>query len=240
MVDADITAAVPAAKKSDLPVRVTSAVIMLAFAAIAWWLGGIWIDGFICLVAAVTFIEFLLLVVKATQNIPFRLAALLAGIVYIGLAAAVLIQLGPLLVLLPIFAVIFIDICAYAFGRTLGGPKLIPKVSPNKTWAGLLGGIVGATVCLWLAYLYAYAWAPQSRAAWSDVFASAPTWQIFVSGVVLAVLAQAGDLFESWIKRKAGVKDSSKLIPGHGGVFDRTDGLIPVAIVMGAFVAFGL
>lgn len=231
---------VPTRKNADLSVRAASAAIMLALTAAAWWAGGVWLDGFIGAVAFVTFVEFLLLVVKATQNIPFRFAALIGGGVYIGLAAAVLIGLDQAVVLLPVVAVIFVDTFAYAFGRTIGGPKLIPAISPNKTWAGLAGGIAGSTICLWLAYLYGYSLVTPTRVDWADMFANAPVWQIHISGVIVAVLAQAGDLFQSWLKRRAGVKDSSHLIPGHGGVFDRTDGLLPVAILTGALFSFGL
>jgi len=107
------------------------------------------------------------------------------------------------------------DIGAYAAGRTIGGPKLMPKVSPNKTWAGLIGGMVSAA----LVGLGMALWLPNGPGP------------IVLSGLsaALAVVAQAGDLAESSIKRRFGVKDSSNIIPGHGGVFDRVDGLLTVA-----------
>jgi phosphatidate cytidylyltransferase len=117
------------------------------------------------------------------------------------------------------------DICAYFAGRTIGGPKLAPSISPNKTWAGLGGGMAGALVVGGLA-------------AW--VF-DLETPFLYL-GAPMAVLAQLGDLYESWVKRRAGVKDSSALIPGHGGVLDRLDGLLPVTlatlIVMVVLVGF--
>jgi phosphatidate cytidylyltransferase len=103
------------------------------------------------------------------------------------------------------------DIFAYFAGRALGGPKLAPPISPNKTWAGLLGGIVGAGLFGWLA---------------ADFFQLGLPFLWL--GAPMAVLAQAGDLYESWVKRKAGVKDSGRLLPGHGGLLDRLDGLLPV------------
>lgn len=106
------------------------------------------------------------------------------------------------------------DSGAYFAGRAIGGPKLWPRVSPNKTWAGAIGGVLAA-------------------AAFTIVFA---LWHGSPTGLTmillspwLAILAQAGDLFESHLKRVAGVKDSGNLLPGHGGLLDRLDGLVPVA-----------
>lgn len=102
------------------------------------------------------------------------------------------------------------DVCAYFVGRTVGGPKLAPRISPGKTWAGLLGGIAGAALLGGLV-----GWA-----------AGAGFWFPAAIAVVLAGVSQAGDLFESGLKRRAGVKDSGHLIPGHGGLLDRIDGLV--------------
>ncbi|MBU3886843.1 CDP-archaeol synthase [Methylosinus sporium] len=113
-----------------------------------------------------------------------------------------------------LFAVVWgTDVMAYFGGRLIGGAKLWPRVSPGKTWSGTLVGVAsGALLGLCVVYL--------SR--WS----AAATLPLFFVGLVAAALAQAGDLFESWIKRRFGVKDSSRLIPGHGGVMDRVDGFI--------------
>lgn len=115
------------------------------------------------------------------------------------------------------------DIGAYFAGRAIGGPKLAPKLSPNKTWAGLIGGAVTAAIIGAL-----IAW--QGRMGLFCWVAAGP----------LAVVAQMGDLFESWLKRRSGVKDSGTLLPGHGGVLDRLDGLVPVAVLVAAAVAGGL
>ena len=105
------------------------------------------------------------------------------------------------------------DIFAYFAGRGIGGPKLAPRVSPNKTWAGLIGGMAGAAVVGALA-----AWLLDIGAPF--IFLGAP----------MGLIAQLGDLYESWVKRRCEVKDSSSLIPGHGGVLDRVDGLLPVTV----------
>lgn len=104
------------------------------------------------------------------------------------------------------------DIFAYFAGRAIGGPKLAPKISPNKTWAGLIGGMAGASFFGWLV-------------AWYFDLGRPFLW----IGATMGAIAQLGDLYESWVKRRAGVKDSSSLLPGHGGVLDRLDGLLAVA-----------
>ena len=201
---------------------------MLAIAGAAFWAGGIWLDGFIALVALLTFGEFAVLVGKIDGSAASKAAAWALGAVYIGLAALLLARVSSRETLLLIVgSVILVDTFAYAFGRTLGGPKIAPRISPSKTWAGLLGGIVGATLALVLWTTFASANANVSYRPPLEYAA------LILPGALIAVAAQAGDFFESWLKRRAGVKDSSNLIPGHGGVFDRTDGVIPVAILIG-------
>jgi phosphatidate cytidylyltransferase len=106
------------------------------------------------------------------------------------------------------------DIFAYFAGRAIGGPKLAPRISPNKTWAGLLGGMIGASF---------FGWA----VAWYFALGTPFLWL----GATMGLVAQLGDLYESWEKRRAGIKDSGSIIPGHGGVLDRLDGLLAVAAV---------
>lgn len=223
---------------SDLPKRAASAVIMLAVAAAAVWQGGMVLRTFIAVVALVCFAEFVRLVVKATPNIFYRLAGMLAGAAYIGLAAQGLAGMDAYHLVAALGVVIFTDTCAYFTGRAIGGPKIAPRISPSKTWAGLFGGMGGSA--LWLAAYMAVAHnASGSLTLASDVAVEsgeAVTWAF--AGAVLAIAAQAGDFFESWLKRRARVKDSSRLIPGHGGVFDRVDGLLPVALIIGIFAAY--
>jgi phosphatidate cytidylyltransferase len=108
------------------------------------------------------------------------------------------------------------DIFAYFAGRSIGGPKLAPRISPNKTWAGLIGGMAGAA-------------AVGALAAWLfGISAELP--EFLWLGAPMGLLAQLGDLYESRVKRRLGVKDSGTLLPGHGGVLDRVDGLLPVIL----------
>lgn len=115
------------------------------------------------------------------------------------------------------------DIAAFACGRLIGGPKLWPALSPAKTWAGFIGACLAAAA---------------ASALLAQPLGFAPV-RAAVAGLALGALAVGGDLFESWIKRRAGVKDSGSILPGHGGVLDRLDGLIPVAVVVagGVWVA---
>lgn len=160
--------------------------------------------------------------------ISFR-ARLGAGILYAVFPAAALILLreqpgqGMALALWTLVIVWATDIGAYFAGRAIGGPKLAPKLSPNKTWAGLFGGMAAALII-------------GAGIAW----ATALPFVCWVAGAPLAVVAQMGDLFESWLKRRSGVKDSGRLLPGHGGVLDRLDGVVPVAVLVAAGVAGGL
>jgi phosphatidate cytidylyltransferase len=112
------------------------------------------------------------------------------------------------------------DIGAFFAGRAIGGPKLAPRLSPNKTWAGLGGGVLAASVLALLLHR----------------FEGLPL-RLTLATPLLAAFAQAGDLFESWLKRQAGVKDSGNILPGHGGILDRLDGLVPVAPVAALLVA---
>jgi phosphatidate cytidylyltransferase len=114
------------------------------------------------------------------------------------------------------------DIAAYFGGKALGRRKLAPSISPGKTWEGAIAGVLGSVV--WI--IATQAW-PGSFAAY--LFENWPWWFVVVLAIALAVLSIMGDLFESLLKRRANMKDSSRLLPGHGGVFDRLDALLPIA-----------
>ncbi|WP_343045253.1 phosphatidate cytidylyltransferase [Parasphingopyxis algicola] len=156
----------------------------------------------------------------------FWSARLAGGFLYLGLAAIAIIFLreqgGLILTLWTLAMVWATDIGAYFSGKTIGGPKLAPQFSPNKTWAGLIGGIVCATLV-------------------SAGFALRSDLPVLIVplAALFAVIAQLGDLYESWLKRRADVKDSSNLFPGHGGALDRLDGLLPVAIGVAGISAAG-
>jgi len=126
---------------------------------------------------------------------------------------------GGLSLVLFLYAVVWAaDSAAYFSGRTFGGPKLAPKISPNKTWSGAIGGILASV----LAGFALAGW--RSDLGFSSVFT-------LVSAFVLCVVSQIGDIAESWLKRHFNVKDSGVILPGHGGFMDRVDGLIAASSV---------
>ncbi|UIP06116.1 phosphatidate cytidylyltransferase [Erythrobacter sp. SDW2] len=234
MADASVVTAKP---KSDLPVRLVSAVLMLAILGAAIWNNDPYLQWLVLVVGALCFAEFVLLAMKATANPSFRIAGIIAGAAYIGLAVWMMLQLPLLFFGAAVGTVVFTDVFAYFAGRSIGGPKIAPAISPSKTWAGLLGGMAGAAI--FLVILGTVYYFIGGFGTVSEILSENRVEFLTIAslGAGLAVVAQCGDFFESWLKRKAGVKDSSKLIPGHGGVFDRVDGLLPVSIVIG--VLFG-
>lgn len=150
---------------------------------------------------------------KAKDEKHRRLLTL--GVPYIALGIGSIVWLytwvSPIVALWLIVAVWCVDIGGYLVGSTVKGPKLAPQISPNKTWSGLLGAIVFSALV-----------------SWGFGYYIIPEWTVWAvaTGAVLAVIAQCGDLLESKVKRYLKIKDSSNLIPGHGGMFDRVDGLI--------------
>ncbi|MGV3553243.1 phosphatidate cytidylyltransferase [Rhizobium sp.] len=149
---------------------------------------------------------------------------LAGGVFYAGLSGISLTALrgsgdAGLIGILFIFAIVWgTDILAYFVGRAIGGPKLAPAISPGKTWSGAIGGTVAGVI---------------AGSAVVMISGFGLTYGHVVIAALLSIFSQIGDLFESFIKRKFGVKDSSHLIPGHGGVMDRVDGL-----VFACFLAF--
>ncbi|MEZ5774422.1 MAG: phosphatidate cytidylyltransferase [Hyphomicrobiaceae bacterium] len=149
-----------------------------------------------------------------------RLSA--TGVLYVGLPLVALVWLRAdepdgLALIVFLFAVVWAtDIFAFLVGRLVGGPRLWVRVSPGKTWSGALGGLVAAIL---------------AGLASGAALGGRPGWAMAAVAALLSIAAQAGDLLESALKRHSGVKDSSAIIPGHGGMFDRVDGLMAAAVV---------
>jgi phosphatidate cytidylyltransferase len=149
------------------------------------------------------------------------------GVVYMGvpLIAILVLRTSPEIGfegLFFLFGVVWLtDIGAYVSGRIIGGPRLAPLISPGKTWAGAIGGLILAV----------------AGAAWAAGFmANPPPLGAIALAICLSIATQCGDLFESWVKRRFGKKDSGAIIPGHGGILDRIDGLLFAAPVMAAII----
>lgn len=207
--------ATPEPRLSGMSLRAASAVAMAVPTLLAVYLGPPWFTALVLLAAVIMGWEW----ARMCGNSP---KWLIAGVVYICIPSGILIWLrgdvsSGMITILWLFAVVWsADIAAYLFGRSIGGPKLAPRISPKKTWSGFFGGVTVATI---VAGLFAVYWgeSPVSLAIW---------------GAVVAIASQAGDLLESAIKRRFDVKDSSSLIPGHGGVLDRVDALVAGAVAI--------
>ena len=200
---------------NELPLRILSSIVLGAIALLVSWIGGTVFALFWLAAAAGVLVEW----VRITGWRPIWL---LGGLIYAGafFGSMLWLRIEPhlgFIALIWLFAIIWTaDIAAYFVGRAVGGPKLWPAVSPNKTWSGAIGGTIGGL------------------AAGAAIIAAAglslrPAHAVVMLAVVIA--AQLGDLLESAIKRRFGVKDSGRLIPGHGGLMDRCDSLIVASAV---------
>jgi phosphatidate cytidylyltransferase len=190
----------------------------LAAAALAGVGAGI---GLAALAAAGGAVLVLAAAARSRQAEPLRTAA---GALWLTLGSIAFLALGRLPVegratLFWLLSVVWAnDITAYACGRAIGGPKLAPRISPNKTWAGFFGGVLGAGLVGGL---------------FSRLSGDGSPLGLALTSLLLGVAAQLGDLAESAAKRHFGVKDSSRLIPGHGGLLDRVDGLLAASVLAG-------
>jgi len=251
--------------RSDLGTRSVIGVVLAAVCIAVLWVGGVVLWGLLTLVAAIALIEWaglvkahrarlgiglvvllvgmsyalpmlwgtdratlaLLLIAAMLMALIPKAAGTALGVGYIGTAAISILflraqPLGFALALWTLVIVWATDIGAFFAGRAIGGPKLAPTISPKKTWAGLAGGMVAAAIV----------------GAVIATLGHLPTRTLWLAPL-LAVAAQIGDLAESGMKRRIHVKDSGRILPGHGGLLDRIDGMLPVAILVAALVANG-
>ncbi|SMX35721.1 phosphatidate cytidylyltransferase [Maliponia aquimaris] len=239
----------------DLAPRLLSAVAMIGVAALTLWLGGLWFHFAIAAVCGVMIWELVTLCDPGTPRTPILLGAagfvvaMLAielppafalpllllvpllgltqihekGVTYAVYAALILLagyammglrdDFGLVWMLWLIVTVVVTDVAGYFAGRLIGGPKFWPRVSPKKTWSGTVAGWIGAAIV-------------------GAIFAGFTAQGAGLIGVSIAVsmASQIGDIAESALKRRAGVKDSSNLLPGHGGLMDRFDGMLGAAV----------
>ena len=233
----------------DLRIRVLSAVVLVPLALACVWIGGLAFRGLIAAAAVGLAVEWMGLRRavggRASFSPPGRgsqrgagggsVLITPAGFLYIAAAVTSLLWLraDPLVgranVLVLLVMVWSSDVGAYLVGRAVGGPRLAPRISPGKTVSGAVGGLMAAVVV-----------------GTGAALALSQTPHLLRAGVLaacLGVVSQAGDLFESWVKRQFGVKDSGTLIPGHGGLFDRLDALLaaaPAAALLALWVGRGV
>jgi len=199
---------------------------MASFVLSAIWIGSPYFEALIGLIGCLAIMEWYRLILVNRPKFP-NIIFMCFGVLYVLVPCLILVWLrnnGPhgLYFIVWFFVVIWsTDIGAYLFGKSIGGAKLAPKISPNKTWAGFFGGISSAVIVSFLLYYFLYP--------------MAGLFLFFLGCVIISIVGQIGDLFESWCKRRLGIKDSGKLIPGHGGILDRVDSLLlstPIAGVV--------
>jgi len=207
--------------KKNMMLRIISAMVLAPLALAAVYSGGLFYQILIGLMG-------LILISEWFNIVGHRPKWLGLGVVYVALSVWALWRLridpewGAMTVFWLVGVVWGADTGGYLFGMSIGGPKLAPAVSPKKTWSGFLGGTLMAALAGW------------AVVSWygSETDFEAAALEIAAFSAAMAVVSQLGDLFESWIKRRYNVKDSGWIIPGHGGLFDRVDGLMAVAIVV--------
>jgi phosphatidate cytidylyltransferase len=206
---------------NELITRIVSGIALAAILLGDLWLGSGWYAALLMVGLIVVLREFTRLVYRMTSDTTKRIAWLMFGAVYLAAAGLGLWNVRAVpgdgfFLAMWLFVIVWaVDTGAFIAGRTFGGPKIAPSISPSKTWSGLMGGMAGAA-------MFSFVMAMQSNRD--------PIYFALLS-LPIAIIAQIGDFLESWMKRRAGVKDSGSLIPGHGGLFDRVDGLLPVAII---------
>lgn len=213
----------------DLKKRVISAGILAPVVLLIIYLGGVAYNTLIVTVAVIMSFEWQGIITSGHKELTAKSKSRWngLGIAYVTIFASSLIYLRGMdggfgIVLLMLLLVWSTDIAAYFTGKALKGPKIYTKISPNKTWSGLAGGMVAAGLVGGMA----------------SVFIPMGLVTLVLLGMLLAVISQVGDFFESWIKRQFGVKDSGTLIPGHGGLMDRLDGFTTIAPLFVLLAAF--
>ena len=199
---------------SELSLRVKTAIILILIYGISIFFGGL-LFTLVILVSLLIFLFELKNIVDFKKNKSlFFLVALIICFATYSLHTVRTFDVERLIFIITV--VVFTDILGYFFGRLIGGPKVLPYISPNKTWSGIVFGWFGALAVGWIAFHFFH---------FSSIF--------IIIAFLLSVFAQFGDFCESYLKRRSGVKDSSNILPGHGGFLDRFDGLIGASFFYG-------
>lgn len=220
---------------SSLKTRARSALIFGALVLGLLYLGGIPFALLMAAAAAIGIYEWERMVRREKRK--WRVPLVLFGLGYIGLSCGIMIWLRNgtdygLYNMLTLLCIVWAsDIAAYFTGRAIGGPKLAPKISPKKTWAGFIGSSVGAGLAA------AALACPATLAKFNVTTVGDLSVAAYgAMGFILAMFGQMGDLFISVFKRHYGIKDTGNIMPGHGGVLDRIDALMLVSLIFGGIV----
>jgi phosphatidate cytidylyltransferase len=224
----------------DLAIRLASSLVLIPITASLIVMGG-WFFGLLLLLGLIPALyEWF----KLCENTPRQYLLMSAGVVYIALTFGSYIFLrfgfeqGAWLSLVVIFCVWASDIGAYFTGKTIGGPKLAPRISPKKTWAGFAGACFfsGLLMIILLGVSpFINDFIPTDLGITSN-----QVWLVFIFGALCGAVGQVGDLSISVLKRRKGSKDAGSLIPGHGGILDRIDSLMLVSLFFTVIVALWL
>lgn len=201
--------------------RALSAAVMAPIVLAIIWYGG-WVLGVLLgMVAGLALAE----IWRMTKNLPFSYGAFVVFALYLAVGVLLCYHLretyGAYACLTFFFAMWASDIGAYFSGKIIGGAKMTPEVSPNKTWAGYMGALIAPAILVCL-------------------FQLSVSLDLIVLGILLGITGQAGDLLVSSVKRDADLKNTGNLIPGHGGILDRIDSLIPAIAVFLAALKMGV
>lgn len=224
----------------DLKIRILSGLVLAPLSVALIIMGGWFFAGFILIGLLPALYEW----AKMCEDTPKQYLMMALGVVYISLTFGSYVFLrvgfeqGAWLTLGIIICVWASDIGAYFTGKKLGGPKLAPKISPKKTWAGFGGAVFFCGIMMMLLV----ALGPFVQRFFPTDLGLTPddVWKVFVVGCVMGAVGQAGDLLISMLKRRKGAKDAGQLIPGHGGILDRIDSLMLVSFVSLVFALLWL
>lgn len=222
----------PAGRFSGLKVRVLSGLVLAPLMVAIIIAGGNWFMGFMVVACLISFYEWFGLARAGVRPI----LTLLLGALYLSISFGSYIGLrlgfdaGAWLALAAIFCVWASDTGAYFTGKCIGGPKMAPKLSPKKTWAGLTGAVIFCGLMLVLFLYLEPAFEKYIPTNTGLDFEQSWFW-VFLAGALLGIVGQIGDVSISFLKRRANLKDTGHIIPGHGGMLDRIDALLLVAPV---------
>ncbi len=228
---------------TSLYLRVVSALVLAPLVLFAMIYGGMPFLIMIALGLGLSLLEW----TRMVNRLPHSALFGFAGLIYIGAGFAAFTYLrlhypdGAGLALALMLCIWASDIGAYFTGKTIGGPKLAPSISPKKTWAGLIGGVISSAVIL-VAYALYLGPCLSDLLGFDMAIGEEKSFALmFLLGASITLSGQAGDLIESYFKRQADVKDSGNLIPGHGGILDRIDSLLLAApVFLGSLMVLGL
>ena len=220
---------------SSLSLRLISSAILIPVVIVLVALGEWFFIGFVALIIMIAFAEWTNITKHMPIKNPTKISLVIIGFFYLALSFIEICYLREqnnglfwtIIFMLSIWASYSV---AYLFGKTMGGPKMSPTISPNKTWSGYAGALLGPAAFLFIAV---HITTPDFL-----IERTPDAWVTLVAGILFGITGQSGDLMISAMKRKAGLKDTGAIIPGHGGILDRIDALLLALPIFLAYIKF--